>query len=69
MTLYLEGKQHGYVDNFKGGIDNQFEIVRRPYSDHYRHSPPSRLRDMDDYDRYNPSNHWVSYQSCLKNQI
>ncbi|KAL7029408.1 hypothetical protein ACKWTF_006231 [Chironomus riparius] len=58
------GKQHGYVDNFKGGVDNQFEIVRRPYSDHYRHTPPSRLRDVDDYDRYNPSNHWVTYQSC-----
>lgn len=56
FRLEDQGKQHGYADNYKGG--DEFEIVRRPFSDHYRHS--SRLRDVDDYERYQPSNHWVS---------
>ncbi|CRK90540.1 CLUMA_CG004244, isoform A [Clunio marinus] len=54
---YIEdqGKQHGYNDIYKHGVDDRFQIIRRPYSD-YRRLP---LRDIDDgYDRYNAKDHW-----------
>lgn len=62
----IQGKQHGYVDNYKAGLEDQLEIVRRPYSDHHSQYDlpqrlpmrlpsrlPSRLppRRLDDYDR------------------
>lgn len=56
--MYL-GKQHGYADNYRQGLDDRFEVIRRPYSDLQRFQHSSRIRDLDDYDRYNPSSHWV----------
>lgn len=41
-----QGKQHGYVDNQRAGLDDRFEIVRRPYSDYQ-----NRRRYDDDYHR------------------
>jgi hypothetical protein len=69
LRINLEGKQHGYNDNYKAGLDERFEIVRRPYSD-YRNNYGSRLphRDYnDDHDRYQPNSHWVSeFEGSLK---
>lgn len=65
----LQGKQHGYNDNYKTGQDDRFEIVRRPYSDYrrdYMPRPHYNERQYDDRhlddgsDRYSSSNHWVS---------
>ena len=70
-----QGKQHGYNDNYQAGVDDRYEIVRRPYSD-LRHNqyfplprlPPPRLpsssrlpirRVDDEFDRYNENKHWV----------
>lgn len=71
----IQGKQHGYNDNYRAGLEDRLEIVRRPYSDHHNHYSshldlpqrlpsrlPSRLpprRIDDDYDRYDEGNHWV----------
>jgi hypothetical protein len=70
LKKLLTGKQHGYADNYKDGLSDRYEIVRRPYSDlhnrqnfHHRQNFNTRHRDIDDYDRYNPSQHWVSITS------
>jgi hypothetical protein len=47
----LQGKQHGYVDNYKAGLDDRFEIVRRPYSDLHGHQRFPQRHFDDDYDR------------------
>lgn len=59
------GKQHGYNDNRQDGLNERFEIVRRPYSDyHNRYVSRQPIRNLDDdYDRYDRNNHWVSYLS------
>lgn len=54
----VQGKQHGYNDNYKTGLDDRFEVVRRPYSD-YRRDYPTRHFDDDRGDRYNAGSHWV----------
>lgn len=62
--LILEGKQHGYADNYKSGRDDRLEIVRRPYSDYRSQHPPRHLDDRhfdDGYDRYNGRQHFVSF--------
>ena len=65
----LPGKQHGYVDNQKNGLDERFELVRRPYSDYRdQYQPPMRQPfrhrdDQQDFDRYDQSNHWVSLKT------
>lgn len=68
IFITCKGKQHGYNDNYKAGLDDRFEIVRRPYSDYNQqdlHHLPPRLppRNLDDdydrNDRYNPNTHWV----------
>lgn len=60
-VFVLIGKQQGYADNYRGGVDDRFEVIRRPHSDLNRNQPFSRIRDLDNYDRYNPSSHWVIY--------
>lgn len=56
----IQGKQHGFADNHRAGLDDRFEIVRRPYSD-YR----DRFSRLDDYDRYDPVSHWVKFNFVL----
>lgn len=63
----FQGKQNGYVDNYKSGEGDRYEIIRRPYSDHHiHHNHHNRYlpRPIDDgYERdlggYNAANHWV----------
>lgn len=59
-----QGKQHGYNDNYKAGLDDRFEVVRRPYSDYRNRYPPRRLDD--DYHNDRHGGDWVRLLSeCL----
>lgn len=63
-----QGKQHGYNDNHNAGLEDRFEVVRRPYSDHRNRFPNRRLDD--DYDRNNHGNgDWVNFHCRMFEQI
>lgn len=56
QNLENQGKRHEFNDNRNFGAEDQFEIVRRPYSDSPRHN-----RIFDDFQRFAPQNsqNWV----------